>query len=72
MSKHLTDCKKVNMINLQLEFPEKSTISFQDELPGELSKDLCSILKDDDSDLFYFNHQLGIIENGTSFSLSHL
>ena len=43
------------IINLKLEMPEKLIINFKGEQNDQVIKEIQHVLKDDDSDLFYFD-----------------
>ncbi len=43
------------IINLKLEMPEKLIINFKGEQNDQVIKEIQHVLKDDDSDLFYYD-----------------
>jgi hypothetical protein len=43
------------IINLKLEMPEKMIINFKGEQNDQVIKEIQHVLKDDDTDLFYYD-----------------
>jgi len=56
------------IINLQIDLPEKLVESFSGQKNDIVSREIDHILKDDDSDLVYFDKELNIFDNNVSNS----
>lgn len=56
------------IINLRLEHPEKLTMKFDGEANENILKEIDHVLRDDDSDLVYFNNELNILDGNLTLS----
>ena len=56
------------IIHLQIDFPEKLVENFTGQKNELINKELEHVLKDDDTDLIYFDKELNIFDNNLSNS----
>merc|ERR1712151_711640 len=57
------------IINLRLELPEKLVLKFKGEPNEQVYKEIEHILKDNDSDLLYYDKELNLFDNNLNESL---
>lgn len=60
--------KDEQIIHLQIDFPEKLVENFTGQKNELINKEIEHVLKDDDTDLIYFDKELNIFDNNLSNS----